>query len=257
MAKQKRVILMDHPLRVVRELRQITDSVLVGVSTGKDSIACLDLICSHDPPFRRVQPYFMYTVPGLEFQERYLAYLERRYKVSILRIPHCSLSYILRDACYRPLTTATQSLPDVSFKDMLRHLRLQSGIQWVAEGHKAYDGLERQLMIKRCRGLDLKRRHAYPMGFWTQASVYTYLRNRRLPLPPDYAMMGMSFGWLDLESLAPIRRRFPADYERIKEYYPYVEAVFAHERFKQASAVRDTDGAPIADSGGPVQPADD
>ena len=78
---------------VVKTARRITDSVLVGFSGGKDSAVTLDVCFRY---FQHVQPYFMYLVPDLEFQERTLRHYEARYHTKILRVPHFMLSDFLR-----------------------------------------------------------------------------------------------------------------------------------------------------------------
>ncbi len=57
-------------LDVIKTQSQITDSVLVSFSMGKDSIVTMDLCMKY---FKHVQPFFMYLVPGLQFQDEALA----------------------------------------------------------------------------------------------------------------------------------------------------------------------------------------
>lgn len=238
-----------NPLRVVNDLRELTDEVLVGVS-GKDSFACLELLCSHQNPFRRVQPFFMYLVPGLEFQERHLAYLERRYSLTVWRVPHWQLGVMLREGTYRPLTSEAATCPAIAIAQIENYLRVRSGIEWVAGGHKICDSLLRRLQVGLHRGIDIRHRRAFPLAYWSNSAVYTLLRAREIPLSPDYTMYGHSFrNCLLAEDLGPIRAQFPDDYERIKEVFPYVEATFM-------SAVRSENRLAAADQPVAVQSAD-
>lgn len=68
-------------LDAIKTQAQITDKVLVSFSMGKDSIVTLDLCKKY---FKTVQPFFMYLVPGLKFQEEALAKYERHYDVDII-----------------------------------------------------------------------------------------------------------------------------------------------------------------------------
>ena len=49
----------------IKTQARVAKSVLVGFSCGKDSIVTLDLCFRF---FDKVQPFFMYYVPGMEFQ---------------------------------------------------------------------------------------------------------------------------------------------------------------------------------------------
>ena len=59
----------------IKTQASVTDSVIVGFSGGKDSIVTLDLCFRY---FKTVKPYFMYLVPGLDFQEKMLKRYEER-----------------------------------------------------------------------------------------------------------------------------------------------------------------------------------
>lgn len=66
----------------IKTQANITGSVLVSFSMGKDSIAVMDLCFKY---FKHVQPFFMYMVPGLKFQEEALAKYEHHYKKGNLK----------------------------------------------------------------------------------------------------------------------------------------------------------------------------
>ncbi len=215
------------PFRIVHDLREVTDELLVGVS-GKDSVACLELLHSHQKPFRRIQGFFMYLVPGLSFQERYMRYLERRYSISILRLPHWQLGDMLQGGSYRPITAAATECPPLTIAKMEGYLRERTGIGWIVGGHKITDSLLRRLQVGLHHGIDVAHKRAFPLAYWTNSSVYTFLRSRGVALPPDYGIYprGRSFGDLMAHSVGPIKKHFPEDYAKIKEWFPYVDATF-------------------------------
>lgn len=80
-------------LTAIKTQAQITDTVLISFSMGKDSIATMDLCFKY---FKRVQPFFMYMVPNLEFQEEALGKYERHYNTKIIRVPHFETSNFYR-----------------------------------------------------------------------------------------------------------------------------------------------------------------
>ena len=216
------------PFAVIRALADLTDSVLVGVSGGKDSTVTLDLCARH---FKTVAGYFMYLVPGLYFQERWLQATERRYRIAIHRRPHWMLSQLYRHGAYRPKSFATDKVTPIRATDAENALREQTGLDWIVTGERMAESLQRRGMISACKGLDQKRRRCYPIAHWPVEAVRHYLRSRNLTPSPDSAMLGRSFGDLNAETLAAVQQHWPDDFRTIKEHFPHVEAVLARQRF--------------------------
>lgn len=209
-------------------------SVIVGVSGGKDSLATLELCADAG---LKIGAYFMYLIPGLSFQERFLNYLERRYRIKIYRLPHFGLSAILRGASYRPHSQTTDCAA-VKWGDIETEAKRLTGFDWLAYGFKSCDSLQRRGLLKKNGGIDEAGHRIYPIHDWSHAKVFSFLRQRRIPLPADYQLTGQgSFGRLSYDHLAKIEKRFPDDFEKIKERFPFVEAVLARERFKQVPKV--------------------
>lgn len=203
----------------------MTDSVIVGFSGGKDSAVTLDLCFRY---FKHVHPYFMYIVKGLSFQERMLRYYEDRYKTEIMRIPHFMLAEFFR---YGTFCNPDPSVPIVGVAEMYDWLREQTGAYWIAAGERINDSIWRRAMIKKSGTIDAKRGRVYPIAFWTKAEVMGYLKNKRLPLSLEYDSLGFSFRSLSAEEIRVIRERFPADFERIRTWFPLVEAGLKYDEF--------------------------
>ena len=206
-------------LDVLRRLREVTPEVIVGLSRGKDSLVLLDLCREH---FERVECYCMTLVPGISFVEDYLGYLERRYSITVHRTPHWWLSRAYREAAYRPLRV---DVPLVTIRDVEESQRERTGIDWHATGQKACDSLQRRGMLSACGGIDPKARVGYPLAWWTDRQVYSHLRRRNVPLPPDYRLFGGSFSCqLDGRTLSLLQEHYPEDYARVLEVFPFAEA---------------------------------
>ena len=70
------------------------DTAILAFSTGKDSIAAWLQMRKY---FKRIIPYYCYTVPGLTFVEESLKYYEDFFGTHICRLPHRSLARMLRN----------------------------------------------------------------------------------------------------------------------------------------------------------------
>ena len=66
-------------------MAEITDTVLLSFSGGKDSIAAWLQMRKY---FKRIVPYYMYFVPGLKYIERSLEYYEDFFGCHIYQFPH-------------------------------------------------------------------------------------------------------------------------------------------------------------------------
>ncbi|MDO8542601.1 MAG: phosphoadenosine phosphosulfate reductase family protein [Opitutaceae bacterium] len=197
---------------IVKRAAAMTDQIAVGFSTGKDSIAALDLCCRN---FKRVTAFFMYVVPGLSFQEAYLQQAARRYGIEIVRLPHWSLGVALRVNYYRPGCDASAETPEIAINEVENWMRAKHGATWFAYGQKKNDSLERRGMLSACGGIDVKARRIYPVAEFSNKEVFAYMKNRRLPTPIDYQLFGHSFGLLAPAELRAVKKHFPADFAKI------------------------------------------
>lgn len=210
----------------IKAQAKVTDAVLVGFSGGKDSIVTLDL-CTRF--FKRVQPFFMYICPDLEFQEKTLRWYEEKYGVEIIRIPHFDTSNYMRYGSFREFDF---SVPEVDINDTYDYLRGKTGIHWICAGERIADSTIRRAMIKNVGSIDAKRGRFYPIANWTKHDVLKYIKLRNLKLPSDSKRLGFSFRSLDGKQLAAIRDMYPDDYEKILKLYPFAgAAVERYERY--------------------------
>ena len=204
---------------------RVTDSVIVGFSGGKDSIVTLDLCFRY---FKRVQAFFMYLVPGLEFQEKMLRWYENKYKTEIIRIPHFEVSEFLK---YGSFTLYDQNVDVVGITDTYEYIRQKTGIHWIAAGERCADSIVRNAMIKQSGSIDYKRGRFYPIAYWKKNDVLQYIKLRRLYLSPEQKKLGFSFRSLSGNELAVIKEHYPDDYKKILRVYPFAGA--AVERFEK------------------------
>lgn len=222
--KQQADLERKHPLHVIRRAKDTgIREVLVSFSAGKESLACLELCVEH---FERVQPFFMYVVKGLSFQEVYLRYIENRYKLTIDRIPHWQLAAIFRGSVARHATGLSKSCPRVTVRDIGHAMRKKHGIEWIVSGETCGESLQRTGMIKACDGISKSRGHIFPLAYWRRMDVEGFLSDRDIPLPPEYKITldNRSFGGLRMEHIVPIFDNYPEDYQKIKAVFPLVDS---------------------------------
>lgn len=224
----------NHPLDIIKKAMKITDEVIVGFSCGKDSVVTLDLCFKH---FKKIYVYFMYLIPGLTFQERYIEFIEKRYKINVLRMPHWQLSGMMQNASLRYWTDKTVNLPSVNATDAENYARRKLGCKWIATGEMKVDSMNRRGMLSANKGLSLKRKRIYPLSDWSTINVFNYMKRNKLPLSLDYALFGCksrggSFGRLWAEELLAIKKAYPEDYHAILNYFPFAEAQVKRHEYK-------------------------
>lgn len=206
----------------------------MGFSCGKDSIVTLDLCFRH---FKRVQPFFMSYVPGMEFQEAVIRKYEKRYGFECIRMPHFEVSNFMRYGTYRD---PDMTVPIVSVADAYEWLRQKTGIEWIAGGERIADSIVRRAMLKRSGSIDEKRGRFFPLIYWTKKDVMNYIRLRKLRLPREYDQIPHSFRSLSAEDVLMVKTYFPDDYQKLLRLYPLAGvAVFqeAQKLEKQISGV--------------------
>lgn len=214
----------------VKTQSQITDSVLVSFSMGKDSIVTLDLCKKY---FKHVEAFFMYLVPHLKFQDEALAKYERHYNMKIIRVPHFEDGDFYRFGSFRD---PDYSVPRVKINNIYEYLREKTGIDWIAGGEKINDSIVRRAMLKHSGSIDVKRRRFYPVMYWTDKQIKEYIRLNGLLYPEFNRKLGFSFHSLAGKELSAIKKIYPEDYQRILKFFPEAKAgVLQYETYKKRS----------------------
>lgn len=227
---------------LLRRARRECDTVVVGLSGGKDSLATLDL-CVREFGASGVRPFHMYVVRGLRCVEDTLRWCERRYGVEVEFVPHWRLGLAYKYATYMPHRRRADGWRDTRQKDIEQAVRSKvDGSPWIAYGHRQNDSIERVGMLKRCGGFDRAGRRVYPLRSWNEASVLAYLRARRIPPPPRLTILGRSMTGVNFQedTLLAIRERYPDDFALIVEKFPYLPAKLARYELKKGTWKQDT-----------------
>ncbi len=207
----------------------ITDKTIVFLSGGKDSVVTLDLCVKF---FKHVDIVFMYLVDGLSFCEAVLKYYEDRYGIGIIRVPHFMTSEFMR---YGVLRQHDLDVPVISPKDVYNYAREITGTYWISAGERTADSIVRNAMIKQSGSIDSKRGRFYPVAHWNKKEIMAYIKRNRLKVSPESSSLGYSLRSLMPRDMAMIKKHYQDDYERIRRWYPLVEASVKKYEFNQIS----------------------
>ena len=220
---------MDSAQKTIAAVRRDSDSCIVLWSLGKDSLVTLDMVY---PKFERIVCVFMYFVPRLEHIERWVNWVKSRYpKVEFMLVPHWNLSYILRGGLY---CVPNPKVKLIKLADVIRAIRLKTGIDYVFLGMKKADGMNRRLMLKGYTEADyIHNYQAYPLADWTQKDVLSYMKQRGIPEPVRYSLKASSGTGFNIDCFLWLRENYPQDLQKIYRTFPMSERILWEYDIKQ------------------------
>jgi len=211
------------------------DTLLLSFSRGKDSLAMwLEL-----RDYFTIVPYYCYMVPGgLSYERESLDYYEQFFGTKIYRLLHKQFWRNLNSMVFQPPERARRivefGVANYDYADLARGLATFCGLDnpYVAFGYRADDSPRRRLLVLREGPMGMEAyRYAWPIWDWNLERVATKIKQAGVKLPADYAFWGWTLTATDYQYTAPIRDNFPDDWEKLKFWYPLIEAeMFRHER---------------------------
>lgn len=212
---------------VIRLIREQSDTVMLAFSSGKDAVAAWLAMRDHRPAFKRIVPFYLYAVPGLEFIEKSLRYYEAFFGTRIIRMPQPWLynalaSNVYQPPCHRPIIKAAR-MAGVTREDVRRAIREDEGLPedtWYASGVRASDSPIRRVHFKKHGAMVESSRVFYPVWDLRKDGLVDSLRESGVKMSADYRLFGRSFDGIDYRFLKPIHDHFPNDYRRILEFFP-------------------------------------
>jgi hypothetical protein len=210
----------------------------IGFSTGKDSVCGLDmLIKAGIEPL----PVFFYQVPSLQFVEDNLKMYEDYFGLRIVRLPHPILYDHINHQDWQPydkvLTIGQFDLGRITFA-MMNEMYLKAnnikGFEYDCNCMKMADSLNRRLTLSKLPDIDHKKKIIYLTKYLSKQDVFDYIKENNIPLTKDYEIFGISWDGLAYHFLYGIKKYYPNDYEKIKEYFPLIEAeIFRYKLFQK------------------------
>ena len=202
------------------------DSILA-FSRGKDSIAAW---LSIRDSFDKIVPYFLYSVPGLEFVENSITYFEKFFDIKIIQLPHPSTHRKLNNLVFQaPQNCAVieqAKLPNFNYEDIRQAVVQISGIDpetFVADGVRAADSPMRRLAISTHGSVSYSQKKYHPVWDMKKQEMVDLFKHHGVKLPIDYKLFGRSFDGMDLRFLLPLKKHLPNDYKRILDFFPLAD----------------------------------
>jgi len=209
-----------------RGIREVT----LGFSTGKDSVVGLDILLKAGI---EVMPIYHYIVPGLKFVEENIGMYEDHFKIKIVRLPHPMLYDYINHLDWQPYDRARIMIKNGCGKETFRGLINayldcmnipKDRYMYDCNCMKMSDSLNRRLLLQKKPDVDEKNKVIYITKYMTNKDCFDYMKANKIPLTKDYEIWGRSWDGLKYDYTMGVKKFYPEDYERIKEFFPLIEA---------------------------------
>lgn len=230
----------DTSKQLCRYVAERSPDVLLSFSGGKESVASWCVLRKY---FKRVVPFYLYQVPGVEFVERGLRYYEEFFGARILRLPHPTLYRMLNNLVFQPpencLGIEEAGLRRRTHGDMERIARRLGGLSgdaFCAVGVRCTDSLMRRTALLKWGSLNPTSHKFWPVFDFRNDDLCELFRAEGIRLMDDYRLFGRSFDGLQYEFLGPLKEAYPRDYARILEWFPLAELEVVRQELRRKHA---------------------
>lgn len=223
---------LESAIDCIDYVRSQSDSCILFLSLGKDSLVTLDLIY---PRFKRVVCVFMYFVKGLEHIERWVRWCKARYpNIEFVQVPHWNLTYLLRGGLY---SVPNPDIKLLKLADVVNTMRIKYGIEHCFLGMKKADGMNRNLMLRGyANDHYVNKGMCYPLAEWNQKEILSYMRHHGLPEPVRYSLAASSGVGFSLDCFLWMRENgFEGDLEKIYAVFPMSRRILFEYDYKKAN----------------------
>jgi 3'-phosphoadenosine 5'-phosphosulfate sulfotransferase (PAPS reductase)/FAD synthetase len=223
---------------LLQKIATISDTIFMAFSCGKDSIATF-LYLRDQNIFKKIIPYYLYSIPGLKFVDRSLEYYELFFETKIYRLPHPSLYRWINNCVFQPpqnrKVIETYDLPVFEYKFLIDEFQKDLNLKntWTANGVRAVDSIMRRLSLSKNGPINQKNKTFMPIWNWKKQQVFDFISSHKCELPVDYKLFGRSFDGIDYRFIKPIKDNFPDDYQRILDFFPLAELEIKRREFYQ------------------------
>lgn len=230
----------DLVLRIKEENRK----VLLCFSRGKDSL-CAWLYLRH-LGITDIVPFTMITIPGLSFVNKSIVYYEKLFGVKIKQFMNGETFLNLKSMFYQPIedeelinSHGLWEFYCIALSQLIsKEMELKESEWILARGISMYDTLNRIKWVYDLRGNRKSPPFAveeiFPCWDWKQTQIREFIKKKGVSLSLDYLLDKTDMTDVPLLcTLSNMKTKFPEDFERVKLYYPFIEARLARNEFRK------------------------
>ena len=214
--------IFKHTVSVLDFIKTQTDTVVLFYSGGKDSLILIDIL------FKRgfkINIAFMYLVPEMKHQMKFLKYAEKKYNAKIIQYQHWQMSHYINDNFFRFHDKPVHLL---SLKDIVVKAKFDFKCDWCVLGMKQSDSMTRRFTIKPLflESINLSSHMVYPLSKWKKANCISYLKINKLPSPENYGKISNSSGFdLNKDVMIYLKDNYPDDLEKVFKVFPLAKTL--------------------------------
>ncbi len=211
---------------------------LLGFSRGKDSVASWIQLKKH---FKTIIPYYLKMIPDeLFFEAESLKYYEEIFETKIIRLISPSFyrmisQQILQEPQNLPIIDSYGKIKKITYQDIQSYVKQVSGLLdsiLTGIGVTENDSFTRRMAIRKNGPVNAKSKEFYPIYDFTKTEILKLIEDNNIKLPKDYNLWGKTFDGLDYRFTKPLKDRYPEDYEKLKLYFPLLDAeMIRYEQF--------------------------
>lgn len=205
----------------LKRAREKSSSAIVAFSGGKDSLCVMDMACR---TFDHVIGLYKYCVPGLQSTEDIIEPARKRWGVKIYQYLAEDTIKCLREGIW---CNAIPDLPELTSWNTYASVIRDTGIPIVLTGMKRSDSQSRRRLLK----WNAAHEHLiHPIAGWEKRDVLGYLRTRGIPIPASSGQATTGVGLNPIELLF-LYDHYPDDFEKIRQYFPFIECLLWNRTF--------------------------
>lgn len=219
----------DNSRQLREHIAELTGGrAIISFSRGKDAIAAW-LACREH--FDTITAYYLQMLPDelLDIERESLDYYRDFFD--------CDIQTLMHPGTWRELSQGLVFQPpervefwceypvvEYKYPDIYNWARCSNPGAYVGVGVRSADSPMRMVSIRTHGPVKHSEGQFFPVYDWKVDDVERAIVESGIKLPVDYRLFGRTIDGIDYRFIAPLKKHYPHDYERIREWYPIVDA---------------------------------